>query len=127
MMKMSENITNTTLDINSSVHCDTGELLASEPLLHVSCFLLLISYLLPSHLLWARITYHSGLVTGHMIMTMITWTSVCTRQMMFWHAGFIIINITQIISVLYISRENKFEPDIETVYQNLFLPFSITR
>ena len=46
---------------------------------------------------------------------------------MFWHGGFIIINIVQIISALYMARENKFEQDVENVFIKLFEPFKITR
>ena len=64
---------------------------------------------------------------GHLAMAVLSWSFTCASDMMFWHCGFIIINIVQIISALYVARENKFEADVENVYNKLFLPYKISR
>ena len=38
-----------------------------------------------------------------------------------------LINIVQIITILYLAREHKFEADIEKIYIELFQPFKISR
>ena len=35
--------------------------------------------------------------------------------------------ILQVVSTLYLVRENKFEPDIEDIYLKLFSPFKVSR
>ena len=109
------------------VSCDAPELLSSDPLLHVSLFIFLVTYLLPTNLFWAKLTFHSGMMAGHMVMTVLTWSISCTTDMVFWHLAYILINIIQIISVLYMARENKFEAELETIYETLFIPFKVSR
>ena len=64
---------------------------------------------------------------GHFSLGVLSWSFSCASEIMFWHGGFIIINIVQIISALYMARENKFEQDVENVFIKLFEPFKITR
>ena len=109
------------------VTCDAPELLSFDPLLHVSLFIFLVTYLLPTNLFWAKLTFHWGMVTGHLVMTVVTWSISCTTDMVFWHLAYILINIIQVISVLYMARENKFEAELETIYETLFVPFKVSR
>ena len=48
------------------LECGAGSLAAGSvsPVVHVSCCVWLLCYLLPSSLLWARLTFHSGLALG---------------------------------------------------------------
>lgn len=122
------NATEAELYVNITiVSCDAPELLSSNPLLHVSLFIFLVTYLLPTNLFWAKLTFHSGMMAGHMVMTVLTWSISCTTDMVFWHLAYILINIIQMISVLYMARENKFEAELELIYETLFIPFKISR
>ena len=48
------------------LECGAGSLAAGSvsPVVHVSCCVWLLCYLLPSSLLWARLSFHSGLALG---------------------------------------------------------------
>lgn len=122
------NKTNETFHSNSSViTCNSQDILSYDPLFHIACVIFLVSYLLPTSLLWAKMSYHSGLMIGHLSLGVLSWSFSCASEIMFWHGGFILINIVQIISALYMARENKFEQDVENVFIKLFEPFKITR
>ena len=109
---------------NSS--CDLTPL-SYSPLLHISAGVWLLSYLLPTSLLWARLCYHTGLLTAQLLLGILTAGLSCGSEMMWGHCGAVLINILQIITTLYQLRENKFEPDIEDIYSTQFHPFKISR
>ena len=102
-----------------------GDLLSYDPLFHAASLVFLISYLVPTTIFWTKISYHSGLTLGHLLLCGLV--ANLESQMIFWHCGFLLINVVQIICVLYLARENKFDPDIENIYNKLFLPFKISR
>ena len=103
------------------------ELLPEFVLFHVSSVIFLISYLIPSCLLSGKISFHSGLMLGHFLLTIMSFSLTCSSVMFFCHSAFTIVNIVQIICLLYLAREHKFEADIEKVYTELFHPFNISR
>ena len=39
----------------------------------------------------------------------------CGTEQLFWHAAYVLINVAQVVAVLYLARENKFEADVEEV------------
>ena len=56
------NETNETFHSNSSViTCNSQDILSYDPLFHIACVIFLVSYLLPTSLLWAKMSYHSGI------------------------------------------------------------------
>ena len=120
------------LSVNSSagdIVCFPAELelLPEFVLFHVSSVIFLISYLIPSCLLSGKISFHSGLMLGHFLLTIMSFSLTCSSVMFFCHSTFTIVNIVQIICLLYLAREHKFEADIEKVYTELFHPFNISR
>ena len=96
-------------------------------LFHWSCVTFLLSYLLPSSILWGKISFHSGLMLGHFLLTILSFSLTCASALFYWHSAFSLINILQIISILYLAREQKFEADIEQIYIEYFVPFKISR
>ena len=111
---------------DSEGECDLAPL-SHSPLAHLSAGVCLLSYLLPSQLLWARLCYHSGLGLAHLLLVILTSGLSCGSEMMWWHCAAVLINILQVVSTLYLVRENKFEPDIEDIYLKLFSPFKVSR
>ena len=109
---------------NSS--CDLTPL-SYSPLVHISAGVWLLSYLLPTSLLWARLCYHTGLLTAQLLLGILTAGLGCGSEMMWGHCGGVLIIILQIITTLYQLRENKFEPDIEDIYSTQFHPFKVSR
>ena len=103
------------------------ELLPEFVLFHVSGLIFLISYLIPACLLSGKISFHSGLMFGHFLLTILSFNITCSSVMFFCHSGLTIVNIIQIICILYLAREHKFEADIEKVYMELFQPFNVSR
>ena len=119
---------NDTVFLNSSDNstCDLAPL-SHSPLVHISAGVWLLSYLLPTTLLWARLGHHTGLATAQLLLVILTSGLSCGSEMIWWHCGAVLINILQIITILYQLRENKFEPDIEDIYIKQFNPFKVSR
>ena len=119
------------ISVNTSegeASCDgAAEDMSEYVLFHVSCVIFLLSYLIPSCVLWGKISFHSGLMLGHFLVTILSLSLTCASALFYWHSAFCLINIVQIISVLYLAREQKFEADIEKIYVEYFVPFKISR
>ena len=119
---------NVTVFLNTSDNstCDMTPLSLS-PLVHISAGVWLLSYLLPTSLLWARLCHHTGLAIAQLLLVILSSGLSCGSEMIWWHSGAVLINILQIIPILYQLRENKFEPDIEDIYSKQFSPFKVSR
>ena len=111
----------------SNIEETPDDFLSYDPLFHAASLVFLITYLVPTTIFWTKISYHSGLMLGHLLLCVLAGNFTIVSQMIFWHCGFVVINILQIICVLYLARENKFDPDIENIYNKLFVPFKLSR
>jgi len=110
----------------SSISCSSNDSLSFSLLFHLASGVFLVSYLLPScH--WGHVSFHTGLCAGHIVMGIWAWGLTCAPDIFFWHCGFSIINIIQVIIIRYLVREHKFEPDLERLYMDLFSPMKISR
>ena len=107
--------------------CDSAEMMSEYVLFHISCVIFLVSYLAPSCILWGKLSFHSGLTFGHFLMTILSLSLACASALFYWHSAFTLINVVQIVSLLYLAREQKFETDIEKIYIEFFHPFKISR
>lgn len=95
-------------------------------LYHIANFLFLISYSAPnnSH---GQIWMHTGLILGYLIFSAWAWNVICAPDVFAWYFVFMILNIGQLLYILYQLRPIKFDSDLEKVYENLFAPLQVTR
>ena len=117
----------TNMTSNSTITpCSTADSLSYSLLFHLASAVFLLSYLLPScH--WGQVGFHSGLSAAHIVLGVWAWGLTCAPDIFFWHCGFAIINIVQIIFISYLVREDRFETDMERLYMDLFHPMKISR
>ena len=106
---------------------DSGDLLAEdicEPketsqtlLYHIANFVFLVSYSAPnsSH---GQICMHIGLILGYLIFSTWAWNVICAPDVFAWYFVFMILNMGQLLYILYQLRPIKFDSDLEKVYEN---------
>nr|XP_024217137.1 popeye domain-containing protein 3-like isoform X3 [Halyomorpha halys] len=89
-----------------------------------ACFFL--SYAVPSTKK-GILFMHAALVLGFFIFSAWAWIIVCAPDIFFWNSCYTIINLFQLIFLLYRMRPVKFDPELEEAYHTLFVPFKVTR
>ncbi|BET01395.1 Popeye protein conserved region [Nesidiocoris tenuis] len=89
-----------------------------------SCFL--ISYAVPSTKK-GILFMHAALVLGFLIFSAWAWIIVCAPDIFFWNLCYALINIGQLVFLLYQLRPVKFDPELEEAFHTLFVPFKVTR
>ena len=89
-----------------------------------ACFL--ISYLSPNtrH---GQLSLHSGLMVGFLILSTWAWNVICAPEVFAWYFGFTILNVGQLLYLLYRMRPIRFDEDLEAIYLDLFAPLNVTR
>ncbi|KAG8278604.1 cAMP binding [Homalodisca vitripennis] len=70
---------------------------------------------------------HSLLIIGYFTFSVWAWSIVCAPDVFIWNLCFTLLNLFQLIYVLYQMRPVKFDPELEEVYHTLFRPFKVTR
>ena len=55
------------------------------------------------------------LTAAHLLLAVLAASLTCGTEQLFWHAAYVLINVAQVVAVLYLARENKFEADVEEV------------
>ncbi|VVC29071.1 Popeye protein [Cinara cedri] len=70
---------------------------------------------------------HSTLIAGFLILITWAWRIVCAPDVFTWNLLFLIINILQLIYLIYQRRPINFNSELEQVYRNMFKPFKVTR
>ena len=64
---------------------------------------------------------------GFLILSAWAWNIACAPDVFAWYFGFMLLNVGQLLYILYQMRPIQFDPDLENVYQLLFLPMGVTR
>lgn len=54
------------------------------------------------------------------------WNIICAPDVFSWNFAFMVLNIGQVVYIIYQMRPVKFDPELEEVYQNLFMPFKVS-
>ncbi|XP_042899821.1 popeye domain-containing protein 3-like isoform X1 [Parasteatoda tepidariorum] len=88
------------------------------------CFI--ISYLAPGGEK-GLLFMHSSLIIGFFIFAMWAWNVVCSPSMFSWNFLFVLMNMGQLLHILYNMRKVKFNPELEDVYRHMFLPLQVSR
>ncbi len=74
-----------------------------------------------------QLTLHSGLFVGFLVLSTWAWNVICAPEVFAWYFGFVILNVGQLLYILYQMRPIKFDEDLEAVYAELFAPMSVSR
>lgn len=74
-----------------------------------------------------NITWRSILVLGFLILITWAWKIVCAPDVFTWNLCFLLINILQLIYLIYQRRPINFNSELEQVYRNMFKPFKVRR
>lgn len=69
----------------------------------------------------------SGLVVGFLILSTWAWNILCAPDVFAWYFTFMLLNVGQLLYILYQMRPIKFDPDLEQIYEALFSPIGVTR
>lgn len=54
------------------------------------------------------------------------WHVICAPDIFSWNFGFLVLNIGQLVYIVYQMRPVKFDPELEEVYHTLFYPFKVS-
>ncbi|GAB1864262.1 Popeye domain-containing protein 3 [Camponotus japonicus] len=70
---------------------------------------------------------HSVLILGFMLLSGWAWHVICAPDIFSWNFSFLLLNIGQLVYIVYQMRPIKFDPELEEVYHTLFYPFKVSR
>ncbi|KAK2581252.1 hypothetical protein KPH14_008042 [Odynerus spinipes] len=70
---------------------------------------------------------HSVLIVGFMLLSGWAWHVICAPDIFSWNFSFLLLNIAQLVYIVYQMRPVKFDPELEEVYHTLFYPFKVSR
>eukprot|EP00096_Caligus_rogercresseyi_P006048 TRINITY_DN22203_c0_g1_i1.p1 TRINITY_DN22203_c0_g1~~TRINITY_DN22203_c0_g1_i1.p1 ORF type:complete len:330 (+),score=136.76 TRINITY_DN22203_c0_g1_i1:197-1186(+) len=96
-------------------------------LFHVSYGLLALSYAFPNSGRLGRLLLHAGLGVAFLLLSSWAWNVLCAPEVFAWNFSFILLNIGQLLYILYQMRPIKFPSEIETLYGSLFEPLRVPR
>ncbi|XP_040583198.1 popeye domain-containing protein 3 [Lepeophtheirus salmonis] len=99
---------------------------AQDLLFHFSYGLFALSYLSPNSR-YGRLLLHAGLVAGFLVCSSWAWNVLCAPEIFGWNFSFILLNIGQLLYILYQMRPIKFPEEIENLYLSLFAPLRVPR
>ncbi|XP_054263535.1 popeye domain-containing protein 3-like [Macrosteles quadrilineatus] len=86
----------------------------------------MLSYSSPTNR-YGIVFMHFLLIIGYFMFCVWAWSIVCAPDVFVWNLCFTLLNLFQLIYVLYQMRPVKFDPELEEVYHTLFRPFKVTR
>ncbi|XP_021936870.1 popeye domain-containing protein 3-like isoform X3 [Zootermopsis nevadensis] len=70
---------------------------------------------------------HSALIFGFMLFSFWAWNIICAPDIFSWNFTFMLLNMGQLVYIIYQRRPVKFDPELEEAYQTLFHPFKVSR
>ena len=76
---------------------------------------------------YGQLSLHSGLIVGFLILSTWAWNVICAPEVFAWYFGFTILNVGQLLYLLYRMRPIRFDEDLEAIYVDLFAPLNVTR
>ncbi|XP_012219484.1 popeye domain-containing protein 3-like [Linepithema humile] len=88
------------------------------------CFAL--SYLAPSSRK-GILFMHSVLIIGFVLLSGWAWHVICAPDIFSWNFSFLLLNIGQLVYIIYQMRPIRFDPELEEAYHTLFYPFKVSR
>lgn len=76
---------------------------------------------------YGQVCLHSGLVIGFLLLATWAWNVVCAPDVFVWFFAFTMLNVGQLLYILYQMRPIKFDEDLEKIYTSLFGPMTVSR
>ncbi|ELT88986.1 hypothetical protein CAPTEDRAFT_168328 [Capitella teleta] len=73
------------------------------------------------------LVFHAILLIGFLLLSTWAWVVLCAPDMFSWNFTFALINCIQSVLILYQLRPIRFSPELEEVYESIFLPFKVSR
>ncbi|XP_063983340.1 popeye domain-containing protein 3-like isoform X1 [Diachasmimorpha longicaudata] len=70
---------------------------------------------------------HSLLIIGFLLLSGWAWHVICAPDIFSWNFSFLLLNICQLVYIVYQMRPVRFDPELEEVYHTLFFPFKVSR
>ncbi|KAF3428411.1 hypothetical protein E2986_07018 [Frieseomelitta varia] len=70
---------------------------------------------------------HSVLIIGFMLLSGWAWHVICAPDIFSWNFSFLVLNIGQLVYIVYQMRPVRFDPELEEAYHTLFYPFKVSR
>ncbi|XP_034945680.1 popeye domain-containing protein 3-like isoform X2 [Chelonus insularis] len=70
---------------------------------------------------------HSALIIGFMLLSGWAWHVICAPDIFSWNFSFLVLNIGQLVYIVYQMRPVRFDSELEEVYHTLFYPFKVSR
>ncbi|KAG5330912.1 POPD1 protein, partial [Acromyrmex heyeri] len=70
---------------------------------------------------------HSVLIIGFMLLSGWAWHVICAPDIFSWNFSFLLLNIGQLVYIIYQMRPIRFDPELEEAYHTLFYPFKVSR
>lgn len=94
--------------------------------------LLDISFLFLSLVLWKIFFDRNNKIqyfyfVGFMLLSGWAWHVICAPDIFSWNFTFLLLNIGQLVYIVYQMRPVRFDPELEEVYHTLFYPFKVSR
>lgn len=63
---------------------------------------------------------------GFMLLSGWAWHVICAPDIFSWNFGFLLLNIGQLVYIIYQMRPIRFDPELEEAYHTLFYPFKVS-
>ncbi|XP_043596683.1 popeye domain-containing protein 3-like isoform X3 [Bombus pyrosoma] len=64
---------------------------------------------------------------GFMLLSGWAWHVICAPDIFSWNFSFLVLNIGQLVYIVYQMRPVRFDPELEEAYHTLFYPFKVSR
>ena len=95
-------------------------------LYHAANVCFLFSYCAPNSR-YGQVVLHIGLIAGYLLLSTWAWNVICAPGVFAWYFGFTILNLGQLLYILYQLRPIRFDDDLDSVYTTIFEPMKVTR
>jgi len=64
-------------------------------------------------------------ILGFMLLSGWAWHVICAPDIFSWNFSFLLLNIGQLVYIIYQMRPIRFDPELEEAYHTLFYPFKV--
>lgn len=65
-------------------------------------------------------------ISGFMLLSGWAWHVICAPDIFSWNFSFLVLNIGQLVYIVYQMRPVRFDPELEEAYHTLFYPFKVS-
>ncbi|KAK3600501.1 hypothetical protein CHS0354_007881 [Potamilus streckersoni] len=70
---------------------------------------------------------HSMFVLGFLLLSVWAWTILCAPDIFSWNFAFMVVNVLQMLFLMYYIRPIKFTGELENLYVTMFEPMKVSR